>query len=620
MPLDSQEAIESELGRVDEIRKYGKNTQFFVPFEPGYLKLEVMVVPYLSIEIIVLLKKFLIFTMNLKEFFKKTTIRHFFDNLHSYAELVKEIELIIDEDNQIKDTASRVLQQIRRQKKTLSKKIKQILTALLNKRPSIFTSPNVVERNNRYVLSIKSNFKTDIPGIIHSYSNSGETVFIEPIEITSDSARLSELHNLEAKEIENILSELTMSIRSRIEHIECDIDSVISLDVLFAKVQYANDIEATRPIFGNRFNVVNSYHPILMDILDRVVPLDLQLDPNKKILLISGPNAGGKTVVLKTMGLMVLMAKCGLFIPTDEGSSLPFFDEVYADIGDEQSIESHLSTFAAHLNQIKTALSGKSNSLVLLDELMSQTSVEEGSALATAIIEEFSRRETTVMATTHNENLKIFVTKRDDMTNAGMEFTDRPTYRLIVGIPQASNAIKLAQQLGINGGIIESAYAYLDKEKMSLHEVFEDLSQELKAVQDERQKLSRLINDYESKMKDFSIFKKKELDQLRSKYKDELIHVKRTIERMVKTLKKEGPQPELVHKTRDFLEEKMNIEEPHQPYYPQIGEIVRLRDLKRNGQVIAEHQGKFKISLANMYFWVGPKDIESVRESKRSND
>jgi len=614
VPFDTQEAIEAELQRVDGIRKCGKNAQFFEPFEPGYLRREVMVVPYLSIETTILLKQFLISTKHLKELFKKTAINHFFADLHAYAELVKEIDTIIDEDNQIKDTASTTLCKIRRQKKAIHKKIKQMLTTLLKKRPSIFTSSIVVERNNRYVLSIKSNFKTEIAGIIHSYSNSGETVFIEPIEITSDSARLLELNNQENKEIENILSKLTTSIRIRIEDIEHDIDAVITLDVLFAKVQYANDISATKPIFGSRFTIINSYHPILTDIMEYVVPLNLHLNSNKRILLISGPNAGGKTVVLKTIGLMVLMAKCGMFIPADEGSSLPFFDEVYADIGDEQSIESHLSTFAAHLKQIKTALSGKSNSLVLLDELMSQTSVEEGSALAAAIMEEFSRRKTTVMATTHNENLKIFVGKRDDMINAGMEFTDRPTYRLIVGIPQASNAIKLAQQFGINGGIIEFAYEYLDKEKMSLHEVFEDLSRELKAVQDERQKLSQLINDYESRIKDFSIFKKRELNQLKSKYKDELIYAKRTIEHLIKTLKKEGPSQDLVHKTRHFFKEKMDIEEPHQPYYPQIGEIVRLRDLKRNGQVIAEHQGKFKVSLANMYFWVDPKDIESVAE------
>ncbi|GAH13018.1 unnamed protein product, partial [marine sediment metagenome] len=229
------------------------------------------------------------------------------------------------------------------------KRIKQALNTFMKKRPNLFTSSNIVERNNRYVLSIKSNFRTEIAGVIHSYSNSGETVFIEPIEISNDSVQLLELGNREEKEIENILTDLTTAIRARIDDIEHDINSVVALDLLFAKVKYANEMRATKPVFGNRFVIVNSYHPILRRIMDNAVPLNLRLNLNKKILLISGPNAGGKTVVLKTIGLMVLMAKCGLFIPAEEGSTLPFFDEVYADIGDEQSIESHLSTFAAHI-------------------------------------------------------------------------------------------------------------------------------------------------------------------------------------------------------------------------------------------------------------------------------
>ncbi len=230
-------------------------------------------------------------------------------------------------------------------------------------------------------------------------------------------------------------------------------------------------------------NIISGFHPILKRVKQNVVYLNLKINSKKRILLISGPNAGGKTVVLKTVGLIELMAKCGLFIPVGEGSTIPFYDNVYADIGDEQSIESHLSTFAAHVNQIKEALNGNESSLVLLDELMSQTSVEEGSALASAIMEEFARKKSTVLATTHNENLKIFVSKRSDMLNGGMEFTDRPTYRLILGIPQPSNALKLASKLGVGKGVIENALKYLDKDKMSLNKLFEDLSKELKAVQ-----------------------------------------------------------------------------------------------------------------------------------------
>jgi DNA mismatch repair protein MutS2 len=278
---------------------------------------------------------------------------------------------------------------------------------------------------------------------------------------------------------------------------------------------------------------VNGFHPILKRVNENVVKLNLKMNSKKRILLISGPNAGGKTVVLKTVGVIELMAKCGLFIPAEEGTTIPFYDDVYSDIGDEQSIESRLSTFAAHINQIKEALNGSENSLVLLDELMSQTSVEEGSALAAAIMEEFVQKKSTVLATTHNEDLKIFVSRRSDMINGGMEFTDRPTYRFILGVPQPSNALKLASNLGISKSVIENALRYIDKDKMSLNKLFEDLSKELKAVQEERQKLSVLIQDYESRFKELNAKKKKELEKLKTKYKKELIQAKRSVEKFI---------------------------------------------------------------------------------------
>ena len=567
----------------------------------------------LTIENFVLLKNFFIFLHNLKKRFKKSIVRNYFNKIHEYSYIVGEIDNIIDHENQIKDKASQELFRIRSQKKETKNRVLKTLKTLLQNRSNLFTDSNIVERSGRYVLPVKSNFKKDVVGIVHSYSNSGETVFIEPIEITDDSAKVADLQNREKEEIDAILRNLTDRIRPEIENIEEDIEQVVGLDLLFAKVRFANEFRATRPLFGDSINIIDGYHPILGLVNDSVVPLNLKMNLNKRILLISGPNAGGKTVVLKTVGLLALMAKCGLFIPAAEGSCIPFFEEIYADIGDEQSIESHLSTFSAHIKQIREALRGSKNSLVLLDELMSQTSVEEGSALAAAIIEEFARRKSIMLATTHNENLKIFVSQKEDMVNAGMEFTDRPTYRLIVGIPQPSNAIKLVSRLGIGNAIVRSARLYLDKERLSLNEVFEDLSKELKAVQEEREKLSLLSQEYESKLHRLNTKKKEELAQLKAKYKSELIQAKRSIERLVKTLKKDGPKPNLVHEARRFFDEKFRPSEVEPPYYPKMGEIVKIRELKKTGQVVAEHQGKFKVSLDNIYFWVDPRDIESVR-------
>ncbi len=586
----------------------------FIPVEPGFMNKELAVRSYLSVEQLVRLKDWFIFVHNLKKRFNKTTVRKYFNKLNEYDRVAKEIDAKIDNSHQIRDQASEELSKVRIEKRKLKKRMKEKLDSILLNRSNVFTEANVFQRSGRYVLPVKRNFKKDVQGIVHSYSNTGETVFVEPIEITDDSALLVELNDREKEEIERILKELTVLIREHGDEIEADIEIVIDLDLLLAKVRFAEDLNARLPVFGETLNIVNGYHPILKRIGENVVPLNLKIGADKKILLISGPNAGGKTVVLKTVGLIVQMAKCGMFIPAEEGSIIPFFDKVYADIGDEQSIESNLSTFAGHIKQIKGALDADSYSLVLLDELMSQTSVEEGSALAAAILEEFARRRSLVLATTHNEDLKIFVSRRTDMINGGMEFTDRPTYRLILGIPQPSNAIKLAKGLGINGGIIESAQKFLDKDKMSLNKLFEDLSKELKGVQEERTQLSALIKEYESKLQDLNVKKKKTIDEMKAKYKHELIQAKRSIEKLIKDIKKEGPKPETVHKMRHFFDKKLEVEEARPSYYPRIGELVRIRDLKKVGQVIAEHSGKYKVSLENIYYWVEANDIESAEK------
>jgi DNA mismatch repair protein MutS2 len=273
-----------------------------------------------------------------------------------------------------------------------------------------------------------------------------------------------------------------------------------------------------------------------------------------------------------------------------------------------------LSTFAAHIKQIKSALEGDGNSLVLLDELMSQTSVEEGSALASAILDELSKEKNVVLATTHNENLKIFVSNRDDMLNAGMEYTDSPTYRLILGVPQPSNALRLARTLGIKEVVLNRASSLLDEDKVSLNRLFEDLSREHKSVEEERKKLSDLVIDYEAKLATFNAKKKQESDEMRSKYRNELRKARSDIERLIKTLRKEGPKPNVIRKTRDFFEAKADDEPRAEPYHPGVGELVRIRELRRIGQVVAEKGGKYKISLENIYYWVEPTDIESLRE------
>ncbi|MGB7055399.1 MAG: hypothetical protein WBE28_08785 [bacterium] len=614
-PLNSRNAVEAEFEKVAQIRRSGETASFFVPFQPGAFGARLKGLSFLPIEDLALLRKFLKFVGSLRQDFHKSRLSDLFAKLHSHGELVREIDRCLDESGFIKDNASSRLLQIRVKKKQARNRIRETLRSMLAELTNIFTDLNIVERGGHFVLPVKTNFKKQMKGIVHAYSNSGETIFIEPMAITDDAAYLSELDENERIEIESILGCLTDIVRQSIDSIEDDIARVVALDLLFAKARYANAEHANRPIFEERLNIINGFHPILKQVNDEVVPLNLKLNSGKRVLLISGPNAGGKTVVLKTVGLIAIMAKCGLFIPADEGSSIPFFNEFYADIGDEQSIESQLSTFAAHLKQIKNALEAESNSLVLLDELMSQTSVEEGSALASAILDEL-RDKGMVLATTHNENLKIFASNQPDMINAGMEYTDRPTYRLILGVPQPSNAIKLAGQLGLRDKVLRRAVSYLDAEKMSVNQLFEDLSKELKSVDEERRKLSQLVTDYEDKLAAFNVRKKQESDELRTKYRNELTKAKRDVEKLIKALRKEGPKPDTVHETRSYFAGKLDYRTKAEPYHPSLGELVRVRELRRIGQVVAEKQGKYKISLENIFYWVEPTDIESIREGK----
>ncbi|KPK64236.1 hypothetical protein AMJ83_03130 [candidate division WOR_3 bacterium SM23_42] len=618
-PLKTQSLVEQEFEQVAAIRRSGETANFYIPFEPGYVRTRVHGVAFLPLEELVLVVKFLRFVGTLKRDFRDSRLCRFVTKLHNYHDLVKDIDARVDESGALKDSASPVLFQIRTKKRQMKNRIREILNSMLVNQPNMFTDTNIVERAGHFVLPLKSNFKKQMKGIVHSYSKSGETVFIEPIGVTDDTAHLLELEENERTEIESILRHMTVLIRSNVEMIEHDVEHIVGLDLLFAKARFADELHANRPVFDERLNIVNGFHPILKRINDQIVPLNLKLNTGNRVLLISGPNAGGKTIVLKTVGLIALMAKCGLFIPADEDSSVPFFNELYADIGDEQSIESQLSTFAAHLKQIKKALDADGNSLVLLDELMSQTSVEEGSALASAVLDELSRDKNLILATTHNENLKIFVSNRSDMINGGMEFTDRPTYRLILGVPQPSNAISLAHQLGLKRDVLAKAKSYLDEDKMSVNRLFEDLSRELKAVEAEREKLSGLTSNYENKLAVFNVKKKQEFDELRSKYRNELTRAKRDIEKLIKTLRKEGPRPDMVHKARRFFGDKLEFETIHEPYHPDIGELVRIRELKRIGQVVAEKQGKYKIGLENIFYWVEPTDIESIREDRGSS-
>ncbi len=616
--LGSRSEVEFELERLEKVKKNLEPVTFYVPFEPGYISATAKVHAYLSIANLCGLKDFISHITSLRKKFTNSPMRDFFNKLGDYNGIKELITAKIDDEQQLRDNASPELFRIRSRKRHLKDEIQHTLKSIIAARDYLFSDLTIVERNGRQVLPVKSGYKKEMPGIVHAYSNSGETIFIEPMEITEFTAEMSDLDNREHDEIEVILASITEQIRPRVDELEDDINRIVDLDILFAKARYADECQGVRPCFQDHIELRQGYHPLLKRMRANAVPLDLVMDPVRRVLLISGPNAGGKTVVLKTVGLLALMARCGLFIPANDGSGFPYFGSVFADIGDEQSLESDLSTFAAHIQQIIRALKATAETnLVLLDELMNQTSVEEGSALAAAIMEEFSRRGDTLLATTHNENLKIYVSRKPDMLNAGMEFADQPTYRLIVGIPQPSNAIHLARQMGMDPSITGRALSFLDQEKLSIDELFKDLSRELTAVREERAALARERSDYETKLADLKLRKKKELEEVKNRYQKEIVTSKRMVERLVKTINKGKPEPATVKAAKAFYDQetkKIAAEKAAaQPYHPSVGEIVRIRDLKRAGQVVAVKNGRYKISLDNIFYWVDPVEIEPVK-------
>lgn len=616
-PYSSQAEVEAELDRLEKLNKNFEPVLFYVPFEPGALSNLVNRYIFLTIENLCDLKNFIVHITSLRKKFAESKLKEFFTGLGDYTEISNAIITKIDNERRVRDHASDELLRIRNRKKYLRDLIHNTLKDMIFRRDYIFSDQTIVERNGRQVLPVKSQYKKEIPGIIHSYSNSGETVFIEPMEITDYTAEISDLDNLEKDEIERILIFLTNTVKPRVDELEKDLKRIVNLDLLFAKTHYAGECRGVRPVFKDSLDFHNAYHPLLKNLKQYTVPLNLTLKSGQKVLLISGPNAGGKTVVLKTVGLLALMAQCGLFIPADEGTGFPFFNRIFADIGDEQSLESDLSTFAAHIQQIVQALqSDTSHNLVLLDELMNQTSVEEGSALAAAIMEEFSRRGDILLATTHNENLKLFVSQKEDMVNAGMEFVDRPTYRLIVGIPQPSNAIYLAREMGMATNILDRAFALLDQDKIKIDKLFAELSQKLAAVDDERSQLQRLRTELNEKMADFELKKKNDLDEVRSRYQKEIINSRRLVERLVKTSRNRPPEPMALQTAKKFYDQAVEEIEKEKmtypPYFPAIGETVRIRDLKKIGQVMAEKHGRYKINLDKIVYWAKPVEIEPV--------
>jgi DNA mismatch repair protein MutS2 len=419
------------------------------------------------------------------------SLQVYFSNLEPLTPLQNEINRCIISEEEIADDASPTLKHIRRSIVTTNDKIHTQLSSMVNGSLRTYLQESVITmRNNRYCIPVKSEYKSNVPGMIHDTSSTGSTLFIEPTVIVNLNNQLKELAVQEKEEIERILAELSAKAGEHISALLNNYRLLTMLDFIFARASLAIDMNASRPIFNNNryINIRKGRHPLLDK--KKVVPIDINLGKDFDLLVVTGPNTGGKTVALKTVGLFALMGQSGLHIPALDRSELGVFNEVYADIGDEQSIEQNLSTFSAHMtNTISILKNADENSLCIFDELGAGTDPTEGAALAIAILKSLHDKGIRTMATTHYSELKVFALTTSYVENACCEFdveTLRPTYRLLIGIPGKSNAFAISSKLGLPDEIIESAKEHISKEDESFEDLLADLEMSRRTIENER--------------------------------------------------------------------------------------------------------------------------------------
>ena len=443
-----------------------------------------------------------------KEYFnadamEKTAIDHLFLSLHGNRFLEEKIKRCIPDEDTIADAASTELADIRRHMRAAQAKSRQILQKIISSPTygKILQETIITQRDGRFVVPVKAEHKGDLPGLVHDISSSGATLFVEPMGVVQANNELIELEAKEQKEIERILAELSAEVAAHREDIQWDYDALVHLDLIFARGQLSYKMDGIRPEVrrDGAIHLRKARHPLLDP--KKAVPIDIELGDTFDTLVITGPNTGGKTVSLKTLGLLTLMTQCGLHIPVGDRSAVSVYERVLADIGDEQSIEQNLSTFSAHMTNIVSILTeADRHSLILFDELGAGTDPVEGAALAIAVIQHVRRMGARVAATTHYAELKTFAMTTAGVENASCEFnveTLSPTYRLLIGIPGKSNAFAISKRLGLPDEVIEAAKVQMSGESVRFEDVLTQLEAKRQALEKREQEANRLYHQRE---------------------------------------------------------------------------------------------------------------------------
>ena len=578
---------------------------------------------------------------------KTDSLDESFDFLDPVPSLAKEIRRCILADDEMADDASPALFSIRRSMRQMNDKVHSTLTSMVNGAMRTYLQDAVITmRDGRYCLPVKAEHRSQVPGMIHDQSATGSTLFIEPMAVVKLNNEFKELLLKEQQEMEKILSDLSEKSAAWADQITGDYDILVELDFIFAKAMLAKEMDAVRPIFNDqrRIRIKDGRHPLLDP--KKVVPVTVRLGDDFRLLIITGPNTGGKTVSLKTVGLFTLMGQAGLHIPAFEGSELGVFDNVFADIGDEQSIEQSLSTFSSHMTTIVKILKEMdTNSLVLFDELGAGTDPTEGAALAVSILDHLQKQGIRTMATTHYSELKIYALSTEGVENACCEFdveSLRPTYRLLIGIPGKSNAFAISSRLGLPDFLIEDAKTHLSAKDENFEDVIAELEhsritleKEQMEIQSYKEEIRKLRNELQRKQENIDQRREKLLKDANDKAAAILQEAKDYADETIKNFHKFGKANISIkdmEQQRSKLREKIdsaqsksqskNTAKPKKKVKADklhIGDKVRVLSLNLEGTVstMPNAKGDLFVQMGILRSQVNINDLEYIGEAEQ---
>ena len=585
------------------------------------------------------------------------------DTLPVFPELVEAIRHCIDAEGMLLDRASPELRTIRRKLSRLRENIHQKLEATLRspEHQQAIQEQIITSRNNRYVIPIKQEARASFRGVIQGQSTSGATFFVEPLEIVQMNNALHETAEAEQREIRRILLNLTDRVRGNLHELELSLELLAEFDFLNAKARFSLALDAVEPKLNTRgvVKLIEARHPLLefhlqnehpsgsdrsADPPTQVVPTNIHIGKSFNTLIITGPNTGGKTVVLKTVGLLTLMAQSGLHIPAEQGSQVAIFDQVFADIGDDQGIEQSLSTFSSHITKIAEMLrkiEHTEHSLVLLDEIGAGTDPSEGTALGMALLDWLGERQVNTIVTTHYGALKAYAHTQETMENASMEFdwtTLRPTYRLQIGIPGSSNAIKIASQLGIPSEILDEAQTHLGNNNVAVEDLLVRLQQTQDELETERALLQDKIQAAEvASEKHTHLLQTLETErstlkqQAENEARDIVSNARKTVEKLVADIRKQQASKNSIRNAFSEIEtakKSLKKDLPKKQANPpkpkvNVGDKVRVKKLNRFGEVTAiKSRGKtpLQILVGNMQMQAAYHEIDSVHPKQETSN